>query len=436
MTASSPLKAEARWSQAYTRKRKAVEEEEVEWAFDEEEEECDDLENGHQPNERSEEIDGLQLLLTAIERKEFSAFRSQQPEQSSMETPIDESTPLDTEINPTEDEEAEDIIETDTPFIEQERQASAPMTPISLRHLSLPPSSPLSAPPTPRSSSPSEGDFEDDTKDLASPTLSRVASPIPPSPPLSRSSPREDFSATHIAVTVKEEEIANIPATSEPILSPPSPVQPPQDIPSPTKAASSQGVPKSPPKPQSDKDELTSELEGLIVTILAFGTKTSMTAPDIADAVITQSPQLLEKVSKSLPVLTESGANAEVGDKGKGKGKARAKPKQAGKGKRGRKSGKANDVEFQAMLSVVDVVLKVGRMFGRIDRAGEDAAGDALLPTFHYEPELDPDQDRAMTIQAAGVRTKRRATKHHVQYHWAPVSLNRFELAAECDDDD
>ncbi|KAG9020620.1 hypothetical protein FS837_008044 [Tulasnella sp. UAMH 9824] len=75
-------------------------------------------------------------------------------------------------------------------------------------------------------------------------------------------------------------------------------------------------------------------------------------------------------------------------------------------------------------------------MFGRIDRVGEDAAGDPLLPTFHYEADLDPDQDRAMTIQAAGVRTKRRATKHHVQYHWAPVSLNRFELAAECDEDD
>lgn len=102
-----------------------------------------------------------------------------------------------------------------------------------------------------------------------------------------------------------------------------------------------------------------------------------MTAPDLADAVITQNPYLLEKLSKSLAVLTESGANASTlgaqdeEPKCKGKGKAKAKPKQTGKGKRGKRSGKANDIEFQAMLSAVEAVLKAGKMFGRIERVGE-----------------------------------------------------------------
>lgn len=445
--ASSPLKAEARWSRDYSRKRKAIEEEyfeeeEEDWDFDDADEEHDDIEDGDLMMEPTEHVDGLQLLLTAIERKESSASSSHGRKQSPVDpAPSNTNLPDPGSSQPNQDQTVNTSGSDASPSMKK-LVPLQPTTPVTARYTSLPPSSPLSAPPTPRSASVALSDQSesDDEPDVPhSPCLSRSSSIPPPSSPVSQSSPSMP-SPNQESLPIKSEEAVDATAAEEPASS--SPPEPVPAVQSPAKSSPSRRALKSPTKSHTERDELNSEIAGLIVTILAFGTKTSMTAPDLADAVITQNPYLLEKLSKSLAVLTESGANASTPGaqdeepKGKGKGKAKAKPKQTGKGKRGKRSGKANDTEFQAMLSAVEVVLKAGKMFGRIERVGEDAAGDPLLPTFHYEPDQDPDQDRAMTIQAAGVRTKRRATKHHVQYHWAPVSLNRFELAAECDDDD
>ena len=63
----------------------------------------------------------------------------------------------------------------------------------------------------------------------------------------------------------------------------------------------------------------------------------------------------------------------------------------------------------------------------------QDADGNPLEANYHYEPTQDPDLERAANM-GAFARPKRQSTKKHVQYHYAPISMNRFELAAEEDD--
>lgn len=325
---------------------------------------------------RAKPFIGLQLLLTAIERKESSAFHSQNRKQTPIApAPNDPNPPEpEPEFDQSNKEEAVDISILDTSPAAEEPLSPRPTTPVSFRHSSLPPSSPLSAPPTPQStSSDFQDQFDEEPALPKSPSLSRSASIPLPSSPQPQPSPAEPSSSEREVVTIKSEETADAEVSQAPRS--PSP-EPKPAARSPVKASPSRSAPKSPAKSRTEQEELNAELEGLIVTILAFGTKTSMTPPDIADAVINQNSQLVEKLSKSFAVLTESGANASKVDtvdepKGKGKGKAKAKPKQTGKGKRGKRSGKANDAEFQAVLSAVDGVLKAGKMFGRIDRVGE-----------------------------------------------------------------
>ncbi|KIO28754.1 hypothetical protein M407DRAFT_22170, partial [Tulasnella calospora MUT 4182] len=155
MMASSPLKAEARWSKEYSRKRKVIEEEEEveeeedEWYFDNALDGDSNVEDTDFAMEPTEQVDGLQLLLTAIERKESSVFHSQNRKQSPIEPAPNDANLSDPEIDqPNEDEAVDNSGSEASPDVEEPR-SPRPITPVSFRHTSLPPSSPLSAPPTP-----------------------------------------------------------------------------------------------------------------------------------------------------------------------------------------------------------------------------------------------------------------------------------------------
>ncbi|KDQ21245.1 hypothetical protein BOTBODRAFT_49912 [Botryobasidium botryosum FD-172 SS1] len=75
-------------------------------------------------------------------------------------------------------------------------------------------------------------------------------------------------------------------------------------------------------------------------------------------------------------------------------------------------------------------VLAGHKVFDCIKRKGKDADGNPLEANWFYCPDYDPDRLRAATFGETA-RPKRRATKVDPTYYYEPVSLNRWEVAAE-----
>ncbi|KAG8957486.1 hypothetical protein FRC03_010083 [Tulasnella sp. 419] len=331
----------------------------VDW--DEGEDDLDDV---------GSEVNGLELLLTAIERQHTLPFASPKAE------------PLQDKLEAVEEPETSVTGDKDGD-IALDCQEAQP----------LPSETPIPHEPVPQAIPPSEILSPHDPLPKSEEVLpsSSEIEILPPAP-----APLEDISLE--ASTSTKEILPSTPKTEDvPLPSEPSlPSKPSQLSVDTSSAESSSSSQPSQPSPQFSDDELT----GQIITFLAFGPTSSSTAPNIVNQLLTGST-------------------------------ATRRPKKS----KGKTKSKEEEEKRNAMLVQVRRVLDEGDMFGRIDRPGEDADGMPLESTYHYLPSKDPDQDRAATIAALGMKPKRRATIKHVQYHYAPVSLNRYELAAEIGDD-
>jgi hypothetical protein len=73
-------------------------------------------------------------------------------------------------------------------------------------------------------------------------------------------------------------------------------------------------------------------------------------------------------------------------------------------------------------------------VFDQQERTGEDADGNPIEDEWIYRACNDPDQARAELVTSIKP-AKRGATRKNPTYYYKPVSLNRWELAAEEDDD-